>query len=194
MTRLRTFVSHNVEISAHRCTFRQAQDCRLRVGPGSHHPTNSQYTRRGVYDVALKRKEICFSDIPRRDPEHKFILALQGDPLGMVQACCGVTFFRRRNVFAQLLGGLHPCAACCEVGLRWLADVSCACVPLLVSCSGFGLPMHAQLLRLFVSHTLRNCLRDVLCSTDECTYQQQARGCKRCPCENRYHVAAGSRP
>ena len=27
----------------------------------------------------------------------------------------------------------------------------CACVPLMVSCSGFGLPMHAQLLRLFVT-------------------------------------------
>ena len=47
-------------------------------------------------------------------------------------------------------GGLLPCAACCVVGLRWLADVSCACVPLLVTCSGFGLPVHAQLLRLFV--------------------------------------------
>ena len=39
----------------------------------------------------------------------------------------------------------------------WLADVSCACVPLLVSCSGFGLPMHAQLLRLFVTQFLIAC-------------------------------------
>ena len=39
----------------------------------------------------------------------------------------------------------------------WLADVSCACVPLMVSCSGFGLPMHAQLLRLFVTHLLMHC-------------------------------------
>ena len=29
--------------------------------------------------------------------------------------------------------------------------ISCACVPLMVSCSGFGWPMHAQLLRLFVT-------------------------------------------
>ena len=27
----------------------------------------------------------------------------------------------------------------------------CVCVPLMVSCSGFGLPLHAQLLRLFVT-------------------------------------------
>ena len=38
-----------------------------------------------------------------------------------------------------------------QVGLRWYAGVSCACVPSMVSCSGFGLPMHAQLLRLFVT-------------------------------------------
>ena len=57
---------------------------------------------------------------------------------------------------SALIGGLLPCAACCVVGLRWLADVSCACVPLLVSCSGFGLPMHAQLLRLFVTHGLNS--------------------------------------
>ena len=31
------------------------------------------------------------------------------------------------------------------------AGVSCVCVPLMVSCSGFGLPLHAQLLRLFVT-------------------------------------------
>ena len=31
----------------------------------------------------------------------------------------------------------------------------CACVPLMVSCSGFGLPMHAQLLRLFVTTLMR---------------------------------------
>ena len=35
-------------------------------------------------------------------------------------------------------------------------DVSCACVPLMVSCSGFGLPMHARLLRLFATSTIRN--------------------------------------
>ena len=29
--------------------------------------------------------------------------------------------------------------------------VSCVCVPLMVSCSGFGLPLHAHLLRLFVT-------------------------------------------
>ena len=47
-------------------------------------------------------------------------------------------------------------------------EISCACVPLMVSCSGFGLlrlfvtlrsgfglPMHAQLLRLFVTHIWR---------------------------------------
>ena len=54
-------------------------------------------------------------------------------------------------MYSALIGGLLPCAACCVVGLRWQADVSCACVPLMVSCSGFGLPMHAQLLRLFVT-------------------------------------------
>ena len=29
------------------------------------------------------------------------------------------------------------------------------CVPLMVSCSGFGLPLHAQLLRLFVTKMLQ---------------------------------------
>ena len=29
------------------------------------------------------------------------------------------------------------------------------CVPLMVSCSGFGLPLHAQLLRLFVTQSSR---------------------------------------
>ena len=33
------------------------------------------------------------------------------------------------------------------VGWRFL----CVCVPLMVSCSGYGLPLHAQLLRLFVT-------------------------------------------
>ena len=60
-------------------------------------------------------------------------------------------------MYSAPIGGLLPCAACCVVGLRWLADVSCTCVPvpLLVSCSGFGLPMHAQLLRLFCNTTAR---------------------------------------
>ena len=53
-----------------------------------------------------------------------------------------------------LVGGLLPCAACCVVGVRWWADVSCACVPLMVTCSGFGLPMHARLLRLFITSGL----------------------------------------
>ena len=51
-------------------------------------------------------------------------------------------------MYSALIGGLLPCAACCVVGLRWQAAVSCACVPLMVSCSGVGLPMHARLLRL----------------------------------------------
>ena len=34
----------------------------------------------------------------------------------------------------------------------WWAGVSCACVLSMVSCSGFGLPMHARLLRLFVTN------------------------------------------
>ena len=61
-------------------------------------------------------------------------------------------------MYSAPIGGLLPCAARCVVGLRWLADVSCACVPLLVSCSGFGLPMHAQLLCLFVTHLDCGCL------------------------------------
>ena len=37
---------------------------------------------------------------------------------------------------------------CSFVGLRWWAGVSRACVPSMVSCSSFGLPIHAQPLRL----------------------------------------------
>ena len=43
------------------------------------------------------------------------------------------------------------CGSCSVFGLRWWAGVCCVCVPLMVSCSGFGLPLHAQLLRLFVT-------------------------------------------
>ena len=53
-------------------------------------------------------------------------------------------------IYSALIGGLLPCTACSVVGLRWKAGVSYACVPSMVSCSGFGLPKHAQLLRLIV--------------------------------------------
>ena len=53
-------------------------------------------------------------------------------------------------MYSALIGGLLPYTSCSVVGLHWWAGVSCACVPLMVSCSGFGLPMHARLLRLLV--------------------------------------------
>ena len=39
--------------------------------------------------------------------------------------------------------------------LKVKAGVSCACVPSMVSCSSFGFPMHAQLLRLFVTKDIQ---------------------------------------
>ena len=71
-----------------------------------------------------------------------------------------------------------------QVGLRWLADVSCACVPLLVSCSGFGLPMHAQLLRLFVTPQ-RHCFvtNDTTETSDHNFLAALSRlCCGSCPC------------
>ena len=50
-------------------------------------------------------------------------------------------------IYSALIGGLLPCTSC-SVGLRWWAGVSRACVPSMVSCSSFGLPIHAQPLRL----------------------------------------------
>ena len=54
--------------------------------------------------------------------------------------------------------GPRPDSQAVSCGPAWMAPavhvcykVSCSCVPLMVSCSGFGLPMHAQLLRLFVT-------------------------------------------
>ena len=54
-------------------------------------------------------------------------------------------------MYRALIGGLLPCASCSVVGLRRWAGVSHVCVPSMVSCSSFGLHMHAQPLRLFVT-------------------------------------------
>ena len=58
------------------------------------------------------------------------------------------------HCIAPLLGGMLPCASCNDVGLRWWAGVSLACVPSLVSCSSFGLPVHAQPPRHFVTTSM----------------------------------------
>ena len=73
-------------------------------------------------------------------------------------------WYNRARCASCVLSWLDVCTAawlrscrlgsCRVVGLRWCADIYCACVHLMVSCPGFGLPMHAQLLRLFVTALL----------------------------------------
>ena len=67
----------------------------------------SKYMLGGVYGVPLKRNEMHFTDIPRRDPEHKVILALQ-EPLedGPSMLCGKVTFVMVLLCYASECGGL----------------------------------------------------------------------------------------
>ena len=55
-------------------------------------------------------------------------------------------------MYSALIGRLLPCTSCSVVGLCRQAGVSCACVPSMLSCSSFGLPIYAQPLRLLVTH------------------------------------------
>ena len=58
----------------------------------------------------------------------------------MCSAQLGGCFLAPRTVWLACVGRLVFLCVCAFV-----------CVPLMVSCSGFGLPLHAQLLRLFVT-------------------------------------------
>ena len=60
--------------------------------------------------------------------------------------CCWFTLVGRLSVLECAFWGFLLLFA-----LLNLFPLSCVCVPLMVSCSGFGLPLHAQLLRLFVT-------------------------------------------
>ena len=52
-----------------------------------------------------------------------------------------------RCFYSGLVGnrcrGMAVCGSCGVVGLRWWADVYCACVPLVVSCSSSCLFVHS---------------------------------------------------
>ena len=65
---------------------------------------------------------------------------------------CDVCGIFASCMYSALIGGLLPCTLCSVVGLRWWAGVSRVCVPSMVSCSSFELLIHAQPLRLFVTH------------------------------------------
>ena len=80
--------------------------------------------------------------------------------------CSGVHWVRRALFVcfrSVLLVRARGPALCLEVRVLGLLAAACdvthiptikeTCVPLMVSCSGFGLPLHAQLLRLFVTKT-----------------------------------------
>ena len=78
-------------------------------------------------------------------------LSAPGAMVAHSMVCCVCGIFTS-GMYSALIGGLLPSTSCSVVGLRWKAGVSRACVPSMVSCSCFGLPIHAQPLRLFVTH------------------------------------------
>ena len=64
----------------------------------------------------------------------------------------------RDSMYSALIGGLLPCTSSSVVGLRWWAGLSRAGVPSMVSCYGFGFPIHALPSRLFVHAASTACL------------------------------------
>ena len=54
-------------------------------------------------------------------------------------------------MYSALIGGLLPRTSCIVIGPALVRLLSRACVPSMLACSSFGLPMHAQPMRLFVT-------------------------------------------